>query len=262
MELTFDFSMVRSWVGAVALSVPRLLMLFLVVPFLSGSMIPGLARNGVVLTFALFVAPMIVDTVPPLTLVSWGLALKEALVGLLLGLGFGIFIWAIQSVGDLVDFMTGSSNAAFFDPAAGHENGPTGEFLSWLTIALFVASGGLQAMFAAVLDSYTLWPVGAWMPELGNILEGFAVRQGDTLFQWIVKLGAPVLLILLLVEIGLGLVGREAQQLNVFFAAQPVKSLIAAFMMLLWLQFVFDSLRGFLLPENGVLEFLRSAMGK
>jgi type III secretion protein T len=89
------------------------------------------------------------------------------------------------------------------------------------------------------------------------VLEQFVVRQGDTLFQWIVKLAAPVLLVLLLVELGAGLIGRTAPQLNVFQASQPLKSLLATLMLVLFMQLLYESLRQFMQPDNGVLEFLR-----
>jgi len=66
--------------------------------------------------------------------------------------------------------------------------------------------------------------------------------------------------VLLLVELGIGLVGRAAPQLNVFVFAQPVKSVLANLMLLLFMYFLFDSLREFLKPENGVLDFLRNAL--
>jgi len=243
-----------------ALMLPRLLSIFAVVPFLSGKMITGLARNGLLVLLALFMSP-VAGELAPMPLGMWVLvSAKEALIGLLLGLGFGIFIWAIQSVGDLIDFQTGSGNASFFDPAAGHENGPTGEFLGWLVITLFVAAGGLLAMLGVIVDSYRLWPIASFFPDLGQVLEQFAVRQGDTLFLWIVKLASPVLLMLLLVELGMGLISRVAPQLNVFVFSQPLKSLLATLMMVLFLFFVYESLQEFLRPSNSVLEFLRLAL--
>jgi type III secretion protein T len=163
-------------------------------------------------------------------------------------------------VGSLIDFQTGTANAAFFDPTAGHDVGPREEFLGWLAIVLFVASGGLLAMVGVLIDSYRLWPVASFFPDAGKVLEEFVVRQGDTLFLWIVKLATPVVLVLLIVELGLGLINRVAPQLNVFVFAQPVKSLLATLMTYLFLYFVYESLQEFLRPSNGVLEFLRRAL--
>ncbi len=246
--------------ASVALTMPRLFAVFTVTPFLSPNVITGLSRNSLMLMLALFMSPLAGD-LPPMPVVMWlAIAGKEALIGVMLGLGFGIFFWAIQSVGDLIDFQTGSGNAAFFDPVAGHDNGPTGEFLGWVVINLFVSAGGMLALVGVVIDSYRLWPVSTFFPDIGVVIESFAIRQGDTLFTWIVKLAAPVILVLMLVELGAGLIGRVAPQLNVFQAAQPLKSLLATLMMMLFLFVLWDSLQQFLRPDNGVLEFLRSAL--
>jgi type III secretion protein T len=253
---------IESFVAAVALTMPRLLAVFIVTPIFSGQMITGMTRNGLILLLAIFLSP-VAGSVSPETLpaAKWLLIVgKEAMIGIMLGLGFGIFIWAIQSVGDLIDFQTGSSNAHFFDPVAGHENGPTGEFFTWLVIALFISAGGLLAMLDVLMDSYKIWPITSFFPDIGLVLEQFAIRQGDTLFMWIIKLAAPVIFILLLVEIGMGLASRVTPQLNVFVFSQPLKSLLSILMILLFLFFVYESLQEFLRPDNSVLEFLRSTL--
>jgi len=260
MDKTIDLSLIEAFIMPIALTMPRLVAMFAVVPFLSGRFITGLPRNGLILMLAAFISPMAGD-MPNLALPIMGLIVaKEALIGLLLGLGFGIFIWAVQSAGDWIDFQTGSGNAAFFDPAAGHEGGPTGNFLGWLVMTLFVSAGGLLVLVGVLIDSYRIWPVTSFFPNVGAVLEQFAVRQGDTLFLWIVKLSAPVVFVLMLVELGIGLVGRVAPQLNVFVFSQPLKSLLATLMMLLFLFFLYDSLQIFLRPDTGVLNFLRSTL--
>jgi type III secretion protein T len=232
-----------------------------VLPFFSGNMMPGLVRNGLVLMLAIVMAPLAGAELPAFS-VGLGLAVaaKEALIGLLLGLGLGLFVWALQGVGELVDYQSGSSNAAFFDPVAGHELGPTAKFLGWLAITLFVSSGGLLALVGTIADSYRLWPVASFFPKTGLVLEQFVVRQGDTLLQWIVKLASPVIVVLVLVEMGMGLISRVAPQLNVFVLAQPVKSLLAHLMLLLFLVLVHSSMQDFLRPDNSVLGFLRAVL--
>lgn len=255
-----EIAAIQSMLMPVALTLPRLAGVFAVVPFFSGNLIPGTTRNGLVLLLAIFMSPVAGDIASP-ALGMWVLlTAKEALIGLLLGLGFGIFIWAIQSVGDLIDFQTGSANAPFFDPAGGHEGGPTGRFLGWVVITLFMSIGGLLGMVGVIVDSFRLWPVATFFPNVGAVLERFAVRQGDTLFLWTVKLAAPVIFVLLLVELGIGLIGRVAPQLNVFVFSQPLKSLLANLMILLFLYFLYDSLQEFLRPDNGVLDFLRAVL--
>lgn len=259
-DIPIELQAIESLLTPVALTLPRLLAVFVVTPFIAPELVGGLTRSALVLILAIFISPVTGD-LPSLTFVSWLLiAVKETLIGVLLGLGFGIFVWAIQSVGDLIDFQTGSANAPFFDPVGGHEGGPTGGFLMRLVITLFVSSGGLLAMIGVIVDSFRIWPVGSFYPHVGQVIEQFAMQQGDTLFLWTVKLAAPVVFVLLLVEMGIGLIGRAAPQLNVFVFTQPLKSLLANLVLALFLYFLYDSLLEFLRPENGVLDFLRATL--
>jgi type III secretion protein T len=258
---SLELAALESVASMVSLTAPRLVALFAVLPFFSGSMLPGMARNGLVLMLALFMAPLAGAESAPASLALWlAIAAKEALIGTLLGMSLGIFVWALQGVGELIDFQTGSGNAAMFDPVAGHQIGPTAQFLGWLVMILFISSGGLLALVGVIVDSYRLWPVASFFPKTGLVLEQFVVRQGDTLFQWTVKLAAPVICVLVLVEVGMGLISRVAPQLNVFVLAQPLKSLLAHLMLLLCLYLVYASLQDFLRPDNGVIDFLRAAL--
>ncbi|MGM9484835.1 type III secretion system export apparatus subunit SctT [Roseateles sp. NT4] len=257
---SLELTTIDAWIAPCALMLPRLFGVFAVVPFLAGGAISNPIRGGVIFVLAMFLSPL-ADAVNPSGFGGWILiSSKEAFIGVMLGLGFGMFIWALQSVGDLIDFQTGSANATFFDPIGGHEGGPTGRFLGWVAIATFISVGGLLAMLQVIIDSYRLWPVGSFYPDMGKVLEQFAIRQGDTLFEWIVKLGAPAVVALLLVELGIGLVGRFVPQLNVFAFSQPVKGVVATLMLLLFMYSLYDWVLAFLRPENGALRFLKDSL--
>jgi type III secretion protein T len=239
---------------ALVLLMPRPFVLFLTVPFLSRAMIPGVVRRSLVFLLAMLMLPLAGPAEGVTPVQALAIAAKEGLVGLLLGLGLGIFLWAVHSVGDLVDFHTGASNAQFFDPAFGHQGGPTGQFLGWLMAVLFVSAGGLTGVVAMLVESYQVWPLASPMPDLPRLLQAFAIQQADSLFNWIVKLGAPVLMVLMLVDLGLGLVGRFVPQFNIFVIAQPLKSLVAVFMLLLCLGLMHEALAGFLRPGGALMQ--------
>lgn len=256
-----DLQQLETFAYSVAQTMPRIGAVFFMLPFLSSGVLPGLVRGALILILAIFMAPAGGPSPAGMGLVNWvAIVAKESLIGLMLGLGFGVLIWAVQSMGDLVDMQVGTSNAQFFDPVGGHEGGRTGEFLGWLVMTLFISSGGLLALIGALVDSFRLWPVATFVPKLGDVLELYAVRQGDALFSWIVKLAAPVVFVLMLAEVGLGLLGRVAPQLNLFVFTQPVKSVLAVLMLLLLQSYVFDALQSFLAPDNGVLQFLRATL--
>lgn len=243
---------------ALVLLLPRPFVLFLVVPFLSRTMIPGNVRRGVVFLLGILMLPLAGSAEGVTPVMALVIAAKEGLIGLLLGLGLGVFMWAVHSVGDLVDFHTGAANAQFFDPAFGHQGGPTGQFLGWVMAVLFVSAGGLTGVVGLIAESYRVWPLTATLPDLPRLLEAFAIHEADTLFNLIVKLGAPVLMVLMLVDLGLGLLGRFVPQFNIFVIAQPLKSLVAIFMLLICLSLLHDALTEFVRPGTNVLAVWRS----
>ncbi|MFM0044825.1 MULTISPECIES: type III secretion system export apparatus subunit SctT [Paraburkholderia] len=241
---------------------PRLLPIMLIVPVFNEQIVTGLVRNGLAVVIAAFVAPVIDPAqIVDLPFLIWCLlAAKEALIGILLAGAMSAVLFAIQGVGYLIDFQTGSGNAAFFDPMGGHDGGPTSGFLNYVAITLFVTAGGLQMIVQLFAQSYTWWPIGALTPNLSAVLSTFILRQTDAVFVWMVKLAAPVVIVLVLVEAGIGLIGRAVPQLNIFTFSQPVKSALAMLMMVMFMPLVYASLHAQLSPDSGMIALLRSLL--
>lgn len=241
---------------------PRVLPIMMIVPAFSSSVLTGLVRNGFMAVVILFVGPaMDLSSLQGLAPLMWvGLVAKEALIGILLGYTFGAVMWAIATAGALIDFQTGASNQSFFDPVAQYETGPCAGFLNLLAITLFVTSGGLNLLLSALFASYRLWPVASFAPKFGVALLPFIARGATSIMMWTVKLAAPVVMVLVLVELGFGLVSRAMPQLNVFLMSQAVKSAVAVLMMALFLPFVYASLHAYLGPDNTLLELLKSML--
>lgn len=262
IDPTWLFHWGREVVMPIVLVMPRLLTAFTVLPFLSHQAVPGVARNGIVLAIALFVSPGARVDLDHIANGLWlVLIFKEAFIGLLLGMAFGLFFVALQMVGELIDFQTGSGNATFFDPVTQQEDGPMENLLSHLGIALFASFGGFFAMTGVIIESFAFWPVMSFGPELSLSSIGFAGAYAGTLFSWVVKLAAPILLLLVIVELGFALIARFVPQFDVFQFAQPVKITVAFLMLVLMLAVMVDTLQGFLRPDNTLIDLLRKGMG-
>ncbi|RDJ98388.1 type III secretion system export apparatus subunit SctT [Paraburkholderia lacunae] len=257
-----DFNDIAGSLRPLMYVMPRLLPIMLIVPVFNEEIVTGLVRNGLAVVIAAFVAPAIdVAQIVSMPFLLWCLLVaKEAVVGVLLAGAFSAVLFAIQSIGYLIDFQTGSGNASFFDPMGAHEGGPTSGFLNFVALTLFVTAGGLQSLVRLFAQSYVWWPIGALGPDWSAVLSTFVVRQTDAIFTWMVKLAAPIVIVLVLVEFGIGLIGRAVPQLNVFVFSQPLKSTLAFLMMVLFLPLVYTSLHGLLSPGNGMLELLQSLM--
>lgn len=116
------------WVTAFALSAVRIGAALLVCPAFGEGMISGLARRLVILSFAFLVVP-VVQRMMPAAGVSWALlallAVKEALVGFLIGFFSAIPFWVAENVGNLIDFRAATDELRAADrpaaPPAGDE---------------------------------------------------------------------------------------------------------------------------------------------
>ncbi|RKP50594.1 type III secretion system export apparatus subunit SctT [Trinickia fusca] len=257
-----SFDAIYQTVRPTIIVLPRLMPIMMIVPAFSSSVVTGLVRNGFMAIMTLFIAPSLdLTSLAGIEPFMWiVLVAKEALIGILLAYAFGAVMWAIAMAGSLIDFQTGSGNAQFFDPIGQHEGGPSAGFLNLLAITLFVTTGGLNLLLSALFESYKLWPVASLAPHFSAALLPFVARTAMGIMSWTVKLAAPVVMVLVLVELGMGLIGRAMPQLNVFMMSQPVKSAVAVLMMALFLPFVYTSLHAYLGPDNGLLDLLKSML--
>ena len=106
----------------VGFSTIRLAVAFLVVPIFSNDIMPALVRNAVFASLGLVVA--VVQPLDELIAGSAGYLLlvvaKEVFLGLSLGILFGIFLWAFEAAGEIIDTQVGTAQAQILDPFSGH----------------------------------------------------------------------------------------------------------------------------------------------
>lgn len=249
------------------LSLARLLALLTTFAVTAGSQIISPAVRVTVATAICL--PVAVGLAPSTSIVLSGpfalvlLSAKEVLIGFLLGFAVsGILIWAVTIVGELVDNATGMNNAQIFSPTTGQQGGPMPAFLQQLATVLFLASGGLQLMIQALYTSYRIWPLLDMSPTLNMaLLLPAAIELGRSIFAAAVQLAAPVILILILIEVGMGFAGRHLQSMNISFLAQPVKGVVAMLALMACVVYLQDTMAQFRTPQ--VLEsWWRSAAQK
>jgi len=226
---------------ALALAVARIGAAAFIVPFLGGQVLSGAVRNAVIISLAIPVVPVIQvslggTTVTPLALL--GLVAKEVFLGVLIGFLSSIAFWGAIGVGYIMDNQRGTTLASVYNPFVGEQTSPTGQFLQIVLIALFYASGGLHLFLDVLYGSYRIWPAGTFMPRPDARFPLFVLGQADRLMRIMVVLAAPVVIAVFLSEFGLGLMNRFAPQMNAFSLSMPVKSLVGAIVLVVYLPFL------------------------
>ena len=218
------------------LGLPRLIAAFTIMPIFSKQVLPGMIRNGVVISLALFIFPVILTdapTAPPDLITSVVIIIKEVVIGLLIGFAAAAPFWAIESTGFFIDNQRGATMASSIDPLTGSQTSPLGVFMVQALTVIFFASGGFMLFLGAMYQSYQLWPVFSFYPHLGMESIPYFLAILDRIMMLAVLLASPMIITMFMAEYSLGLISRFAPQLNVFFLAMPVKSAIGVFMLIL-----------------------------
>jgi type III secretion protein T len=224
---------------------PRVGAAIVVAPLFPASLFPTLLRSTVAVSLSLFLYPHLSAHMPTVAPLMWlGLVGKEAFIGALIGFAMGTAIWALESVGAVLDFQIGLSNAQFFDPYGGHDAGPLSGLMSRLGVILFVVGGGLQVFVALLFESFRLWPVASFYPAIGARLAQLAGDSVGSIVDLAVRLATPAILLLALIDLGFGLVNRVVPQLNVFYFTMPIKGAVAALLIAVYLSYLSDIVTG------------------
>lgn len=229
MDSSLLVSVLEGQVLLLAVGMTRLATAFLLLPLFSSNLIPALIRNSIFvsLTLVVLIAHGPIDN----NLMSGTQLLRlfgvEVLLGASLGLFFGLFLWAFEAAGEVIDTAIGTSMAMIHDPISGNEVTLFGEFLGRWANYLFMASGGMILITGIVLDSFAIWPIGQPLPEINMASVQIFEAEFATFFSLMLMLAAPLLLIIFLVDMSMGLVNRFAQQLNVLFLSISIKSILS-----------------------------------
>lgn len=241
-----ETDILHTWLLAWALTAPRILVAFAVLPILTDPIVPRTLRNGIVMIMTLFVLPLTHGQFLNLELDALsliGILIKEGLLGLLLGYTLSVPFWAVKAAGFLIDMQRGVMSALFFSPVTANMVSPLGGLFSLFLTTLLLVSGGFMILLQTLYFSYQTWPIDQFYPQITLAVTTFFLHQLDLLLYTALLIAGPFLGVMFLIDFGLGMVGHFLPQLNVFLAAMPIKSGLIFFMLALYVGFLAEYLK-------------------
>lgn len=249
------FAWVEAHLLALALLVARISAFVQVFPAFTRLGLSGLVRSSLALVLALPLVPFAFGDAVAVAdvggLHGMAVALKEAAVGAVFGVFAGLPFWVAEAAGDLVDEQRGSQAALHPSPLGEEQSTPLGTLFVLVLLYLFYAGGGLPLLLDAFFESYRVWPLDRFLPRLDPAGGAALLRLLDRSLRLAILFAAPLLLAMLATELALGLMARNAGQLNVFELALAVKSLVLALMLALSALLLVEQLRDHLFAGLG-----------
>ena len=152
------------------------------------------------------------------------LVMKEAIIGLTLGLAVYIVFSAVQIAGGFIDFQMGFAMANIIDPQTGAQSPLMGQFFNFLLLLVLLAINGHHLIMDGIFYSYQFMPIDQLFPPFGD--EAFVeamMRLFVAVFAIAFQMSAPIIATLFLVTVALGITGKTVPQMNIFVVGFPIK---------------------------------------
>jgi flagellar biosynthetic protein FliR len=233
--ITFTEAQLLAWITPMIWPFLRALALFSVMPVLGTRTVPVRVRIALAAFIALAAQPSMpaAPVVPLDSPQAFLLVAQQVLIGVALGFAVRIVFAALEFAGEVIGLQMGLNFAGFFDPLTASAGTATSRFFGTTIAWLFIVVNGHLLVIAALVDSFTAFPVG---PEpFAFIGATLPHRWGAEIFSIGMWIALPMVTMLLFVNLVLGAISRVAPQINIFAIGFPITLSVGLLGMLLTL---------------------------
>ena len=230
--MTFTALQLSQWLADFFWPLTRIGAMFMAAPIFSVRQVPVRFRLLLAVLITLLVQPVLppAPVVAVLSVDGLAIAGQQILIGIALGFLLQMAFQALVFGGQVMAYSMGLGFAHMMDPANGVQVPVVAQF--WLILAMlaFLLMNGHLILIAALVDTFTVLPIAT--DGLGRAGLWELLSWASRMFAEGLLMTMPVVVSLLLVNIGLGIVSRAAPQLNIFAVGFPI-SLMMGFL-LIW----------------------------
>lgn len=210
-------------------------------PVFSSREIPNMSKVAMCVGLTLLLLPTLKLPAEPLP----GSALVanlciQAILGLLQGLLFTYVLSSLAVAGDFIDFQAGVSMASTIDPGDTTPHSVFSRIFAAVATIIFLTLDGHLMVLEVTIRSLRFVPVGEL--HVPTALSVMTMERGCALAGQALRLAAPMLTLLALVDISVAFLSRSLPQLQILQAIPAVKLLLVLFTMSVFLPTMLDGL--------------------
>jgi flagellar biosynthetic protein FliR len=207
--------------------------LCIMAPFFGARTAPVRVRAAVAFFLTLAMLPL-AGGVPALlqnagALTLLGMAGFETMIGFTIGLVAQLTFGAVQMAGQLAGIQMGIGLSNLIDPQTQEHITSLAQWQNLLALLIFLSIDGHHMLIRALAESFQILPIGGGLPSAPGF--GLVVDLAGGLFVVALKIAAPVMVLLLLVNAAMGVLAKLIPQLNVFIVGFPLNVAAGLFML-------------------------------
>ncbi|AGH94832.1 flagellar biosynthetic protein FliR [Pseudobdellovibrio exovorus] len=181
------------------------------------------------------------------------LAAREVAIGLILGFVTRLFFFAISMAGEMVSISMGLGQAQIFNPMMGSMGNAMEQFYTVIATLVFLALNGHHLMIQGLVESFNTSPVAQMTFQVGAFAE--VVMRVQNFFIIGIKIAAPLMISMMVVQFGVALLSRVVPQINVIMTLAPVTAMMGFIIL-------FISLPLLVMQMSGLMDFSMSEFFK
>jgi flagellar biosynthetic protein FliR len=199
-------------------------MLVMAAPAFGGTYAPTQMRIGLILLLALTLTPLV--PVPDVAnTVGLGIVvLRELAIGFALALAIRALVAGAELGGQVSGMQLMLSYGSVIDPQGGVRNNMIGSVYGNMTILTFLAINGHHTFIRSLVSSYRAMPIGAG--HVDPSLARSVMEMMGLVFVLGLRLAAPLIVVMLVVELATGLISRAAPSLNLMMVGTPIRLVV------------------------------------
>lgn len=236
--ITLTSAELNAWIAAFIWPLTRILGLISSAPLFGNVSIPARIKIMLAIMLALIVSPTVsaLPAADPMSLAGLLILAQQLVIGLAMGFAMRIVFAAVEMAGEISGMTMGLGFATFFDPQSQGRSSAISQFLSLLTLMIYLATNLHLMLISTLAESFNTLPIVSSPLGLGGMQQ--LAGWGGRIFSAGVQLSLPIIAALLITNIALGILTRAAPQLNIFGIGFPVTISVGFIMIALVLPYL------------------------
>jgi len=196
-------------------------------PFFATNNTPRRVKAGfsVLLAYIIFTTIQVHEVPDYETVLGYSiLVLKEAIAGLMIGLGASLCMSIVQFAGKIADMEVGLSMVQLIDPLTKENSGFMGSMYQYALFLIILITDFHHYLIRAIVETFTLIPIGGAKfasDKIVTVMIDFLGQYVSIAF----RICMPIVAAMLLLNAVLGIMAKTSPQMNMFSVGIQIKVL-------------------------------------
>lgn len=248
-------------VGIFLIAMVRFSGFFIVMPVFGEPTVPMRLKAGLSAFCALIVTPHLLTTqvLPELSVPGYALMIiREMTLGFCVGFVVLMVMDSLRMAGQIVGMQIGFSFVQVADPGSNRSLGIVSEFFQMMGSLFFLIIGGHLILLQAFFQSFDLIPLAQLQITPGIVEE--IVLYSRMVFVCGIQIAMPIIGVILVGDVGLGIIARTVPKMNVFQLGFAIKILAGLIMLVVLMPYIGDIIRHLITLSIGEVNTLMNHM--